>query len=259
MPASWLRPAWGQAGVAGLMTTREGGRSAPPFDSFNLRSALGDDDQAVAGHHALLRAWTGATPVWLRQVHGARVVLLQRSDATPGAPVHEADASVSTEPGLACAVQVADCLPVLMAARGRAVAAAHAGWRGLALGVVEATLSALCEAADCGPGEVEAWLGPCIGPAQFEVGTDVLVAFGAAEARPGARFVPRGVDRPGKWLADLPGLATDRLRAAGVQRITGAGRCTVEERSRFFSFRRDGLTGRMAALVWLGAGARVGD
>lgn len=257
-PPSWLRPAWAQAGVSAVMTTREGGRSLPPFDGFNLRSALGDDDRAVAEHHARLRAWTGATPVWLRQVHGARVVRLRRADVEPGAAVHEADASVSTEPGLACAVQVADCLPVLMAARGRAVAAAHAGWRGLALGVVEATLAALCEAADCGPDEVEAWLGPCIGPARFEVGPDVLTAFDAEPAQPGARFVPCGADRPGKWLADLPALATDRLRAAGVHHVTGAGRCTVGERSSFFSFRRDGLTGRMAALVWLDGGARGG-
>ena len=135
------------------------------------------------------------------------------------------------------------------------MAAAHAGWRGLALGVVEATLAALCEAADCGPSEVEAWLGPCIGPARFEVGPDVLDAYGAGPASPGDRFVPRGAEHPGKWLADLPGLAADRLRAAGVRRVTGAARCTVEERSSFFSFRRDGLTGRMAALVWLDAGA----
>ena len=208
----------------------------------------------MATHHALLRDWTGATPVWLRQVHGARVVRLRAADAAPGAPAHEADASVSTEPGLACAVQVADCLPVLMFAHGRAVAAAHAGWRGLALGVLEATVAALCDAAACGPGEVKAWLGPCIGPRQFEVGADVLAAFGAAPAGDSHRFVGRGPAHPGKWLADLPGLAADRLRAAGVVRVSGAGLCTVEDRSRFFSFRRDGLTGRMAALVWLEGG-----
>ncbi len=237
------------------MSSREGGSSRPPFDGFNLRAGLGDDPAAVAANHRFLQAAAGATPVWLNQVHGARVVPLQPADARPGAPVHEADAAVSTTPGLACAVQVADCLPVLMAARGRAVAAAHAGWRGLAGGVVEATLEAVCHAASCTPGEVEVWLGACIGPRQFEVGPDVLTAFGAdpAAAREGAhrRFSPRGVGHPGKWLADLPGLALDRLSAAGVRTVSAAGLCTVEDRSRFFSFRRDGLTGRMAALVWL--------
>ena len=254
-PASWLRPTWAQAGVSAVMTTREGGRSLPPFDGFNLRSALGDDDRAVAEHHALLRTWTGATPVWLRQVHGARVVRLHPSDAAPGAPVHEADASVSTEPGLACAVQVADCLPVLLAApEGRAVAAAHAGWRGLAGGVVEAALAALCEGARCTPAQVSAWLGPCIGPRRFEVGADVLQGFGKTPAAADPqRFAPAPAAGDGtpRWWAHLPRLARDRLQQAGVQRIHGGEGCTVEERGRFFSYRRDGITGRMAAAVWI--------
>lgn len=256
-PASCLRPVWSDPHTRGLMTSRAGGYSAAPYDSFNLRSGIGDDEAAVAANQRLLAAWCGATPVWLEQVHGPRVVVLEPADARPGAPPHRADAAVSTTPGLACAVQVADCLPVLMAARGRAVGAAHAGWRGLAAGVVEATLATVCEQASCAPAEVEVWLGACIGPRRFEVGADVLAAFGVAPAGQGApvaaRFRPRGADHPGKWWADLPGLAADRLRAAGVERLSGAGLCTVEERSRFFSFRRDGLTGRMAALVWLEA------
>jgi polyphenol oxidase len=159
-----------------------------------------------------------------------------------------ADASLSTEPGIACTVLVADCLPVLLAAPGRrGVAAAHAGWRGLAGGVVEATLAALCDAAGCAPREVSAWLGACIGPRRFEVGADVLQAFGPSHA---SRFNARpGVE--GKWLADLPGLARDHLLAAGVMAISGGAWCSVEDASRFFSFRRDGVTGRMAASIWI--------
>ncbi len=237
------------------MTTREGGSSAPPFDALNLRTGLGDDPAAVSHNLSVLRGVMGVDPVWLRQVHGTRVVQLQAADALPGAAVHEADASVSNIPGLACVVQVADCLPVLMSARGRAVAAAHAGWRGLAAGVVESTLTAVCETGDCAAHEVEVWLGACIGPRQFEVGADVLHAFGVdPAARPdhrSPRFVERGADHPRKWLADLRGLARDRLLAAGVRQITASDTCTVEDRSRFFSFRRDGITGRMAAAIWL--------
>jgi YfiH family protein len=189
--------------------------------------------------------------VHLRQVHGTRVVRIGRGDAEEGAAPHAADAAVTVEPGIACVVQAADCLPVLLAARnGRAVAAAHAGWRGLAAGVVGATVDALCEAAACAPAEVVAWLGACIGPRSFEVGADVLAAF---EAEPGdapQRFTPA---REGKWLADLSGLARDRLAAADVGRIDSADACTVEDASRFFSFRRDGVTGRMAAAVWIEA------
>lgn len=244
------------------MTTREGGISEAPFDRLNLRSGLGDDPLAVEHNHAVLRAAMGAVPVWLHQVHGARVVRLRPEDGRIDAAHPEADASVSTVPGLACVVQVADCLPVLLAAgataKRPAVAAAHAGWRGLARGVVESTLAALCEAATCEPNQVDAWLGACIGPRQFEVGADVLQAFGVdpsadfnSNPGPQARFAPRGADRPGKWLADLAGLARDRLEAAGVYRIRAAQACTVEDGSRFFSFRRDGVTGRMAAAIWI--------
>ena len=249
----WLIPAWAAPGVGALMTTRHGGVSAAPFDSFNLRYQIGDSPEAVACNQARLAYAAGARPVYLNQAHGARVVRLGRADAAPGAPVHDADASVTTLPGIACTVQVADCLPVLFAAPGgRAVGAAHAGWRGLAAGVLEATLREVCEAAGCEPEEVEVWLGACIGPDQFEVGADVLQAFGASTQGGSTRFIPHA---PGKWLADLPQLARDRLLAAGARALQGGGWCTVTEASRFFSFRRDRVTGRMAALVWIDPGS----
>ena len=250
------------------MTTRAGGCSAAPFDSMNLHASGGDAPEAVARNRALLAAAVGATPVFLQQVHGTRVVRLNASDAAADAPVHAADASVTTEPGVACAIQVADCLPVLFAAPdGRAVGAAHAGWRGLAGGVLEATVAAVCEAAGCEPAALQAWIGAGIGPTRFQVGADVVEAFGGRVGREEAsaprldvgsrsassqdlRFVP---EQPGKWLANLPLLAIERLRAAGVSQVGGGTWCTVSEPSRFFSFRRDRVTGRMAAVVWIDA------
>ncbi len=240
----WLRPELPVPGVGALMTTRHGGASAAPFDNLNLKHGIGDDEAAVTRNQALFtEALGGAQPVWLNQVHGTRVVRLTTAD--PQAPMHDADASLTTERGIACTVQVADCLPVLFAARG-GVAAAHAGWRGLAGGVLEATVAALREAT--GTDEVHAWLGACIGPAHFEVGEDVLRAFGADPAQPDpVRFRPA---QPGKWMADLPQLARDRLHACAIA-STGGGRwCTMADASRFFSFRRDRVTGRMAAAVW---------
>ncbi|MEP7101567.1 MAG: peptidoglycan editing factor PgeF [Burkholderiales bacterium] len=252
MHPDWLRPDWQADGVGGLMTTRQGGVSRAPFDSLNLRVAVGDDPHAVAQNQRLLADAIGATPVWLNQVHGARVVRLTGADLGVDAAIHDADGSVTTEPGIACAAQVADCLPVLFAApRGRAVGAAHAGWRGLAAGVLEATLAQVCEAADCAPEEVQTWLGACIGPQQFEVGPDVLEAFGTSPvANDSPRFIAKS---PGKWYADLPALARGRLRAAGILAIFGGAWCSVSEPSRFFSFRRDRVTGRMAAVVWIDA------
>lgn len=242
----WLRPEWAAPGVGALMTTRRGGVSGGDFDSLNLKAGLGDDDVAVRANQARLREAIGAEPVWLDQVHGRDVVRLGSVPASRPC----ADASLSTEPGVACVVQVADCLPVLFAAPGaRGVAAAHAGWRGLAGGVLEATLAALCEATGAAPQDIQVWLGACIGPRQFEVGPDVLRAFGADPTRADTPcFMPH---HPGKWLADLPSLARDRLQAAGAEHVSGGRWCTVEDRSRFFSFRRDGRTGRMAAAVWI--------
>jgi hypothetical protein len=247
----WLVPGWRAPGVGALMTTRRGGCSAAPFDSMNLQHGGGDAAEAVVRNRARFGAATGAAPVYLRQVHGTRVVRLGRADAAPDAAVHEADASISTEPGIACAILVADCLPVLFTApAARGVGATHAGWRGLAAGVLEASVEALCNAAGCAPGELQAWLGPSIGSARFQVGGDVLAAFGAAPAGD-PRFVP---EQPGRWLADLPGLARARLQAIGVVAVSGGGWCTVAEPLRFFSYRRDRVTGRMAAAVWIEPG-----
>jgi YfiH family protein len=248
--ADWLLPDWQTPGVGALMTTRHGGVSQGPFQSLNLRDGPGDDPQAVRQNKLLLHSAIGAQPVFLNQVHGAQVVRLFESDGAADAPVHTADASVTIEPGVACTVQVADCLPVLFAApNGRAVGAAHAGWRGLALGVLEATLASVCKLAVCAPAEVQVWLGACIGPRQFEVGPDVLEAFSASTTGGDtALFVHH---TPGKWLANLPQLARERLRAAGVQAVSGGEWCTVEDASRFFSFRRERVTGRMAAAVWI--------
>lgn len=257
MPADALRPFLSAEGlpaeVGGLMSTRRGGVSRAPFDSLNLRPAglrgdAVDDPASIHENQRRFAGWLeGAQPVYLDQVHGIRVVRLTHADLPPGRGFQQADASITTERGIACTVLVADCLPVLLAAPdGRAVGAAHAGWRGLAGGVVEETLKALCEAAGCEPGEVSAWLGACIGPKAFEVGDDVREAFGqgaASHFRPGVA--------PGKWWADLPALARQRLQLAGVAQVSGGSWCTHSEPTRFFSFRRDRVTGRHAAAIWI--------
>ena len=243
-----LIPDWtAGARVGALMSTRAGGVSAAPFDSLNLGRSAGDERGAVDENRRRFAAALGARPVWLSQVHGARVLRLM-ADTGNASTRAEADAAITTVSGLACTVMVADCLPVLFAApEGRGVGAAHAGWRGLAGGVLEATVAALCEAAACTPRELQAWLGPCIGPRRFEVGADVLDAFGG-----GPHFRPRPrPDGAMRWVADLAGLARERLGAAGLTQISGGAWCTVEDASRFFSFRRDGVTGRMAAAIWL--------
>jgi polyphenol oxidase len=262
-----LRPDWAApACVGAVMSTRAGGVSRPPFDSLNVGAAVGDDASAVAENRRRFAAAIGARPVWLRQVHGTRVVRIGAADAEtddasplvahadpPQASPLVADAAWTDEPGIACTVQVADCLPVLLCtADGRAVAAAHAGWRGLAAGVLEVAVRALCEGAGCAPAQVCAWLGPCIGPRHFEVGADVLQGFGLeplpADA-PCFSYAPRA-DGSARWRADLPALARARLQRAGVRAIAGGVGCTVSEASTFFSFRRDGVTGRLAAAVW---------
>ena len=246
------------------MSTRDGGVSAKPWQSLNLGAAVGDDALAVAQNRARFAAALGARPYWLRQVHGVQVRKLGAVQPRrpgkpdlpdePGEPDEPADAAWTDEPGIACTVQVADCLPVLFAARhGGAVAAAHAGWRGLAAGVLEATLQALQRGAGVAPADVVAWLGPCIGARQFEVGEDVVRAF--AEPADARSFVPRSrADGSARWLADLQQLAQQRLLRAGVGSVSVLPLCTVEDGSRFFSFRRDsatGPTGRMAAAIFL--------
>lgn len=248
-------------GVRALMTGRAGlggsGLSQPPYDAFNLGNHVGDDPVDVAHHRQDLAAALQAQPLWLQQVHGHRVVRLTHG-SLPQLAESPADGVLTTEPRLACTVMVADCLPVLLAApEGRGVAALHAGWRGLAgagdmagRGIVDTGLAALCEAASCDPGDVRAWLGPCIGPTAFEVGADVLAGFSVDPAQRHPRFVRQP---SGRWLADLSGLALDRLRALGVKpnSVDGGTWCTVSDASRFFSFRRDRVTGRQAACIWL--------
>ena len=258
--SAWLWPEWADGALhprlGSVMSCRLGGVSHAPFDSLNLGTAVGDDPISVSANRARFHQICGAQPVFLKQVHGARVVRLTQADALADAVLLEADASATTESGLACTIQVADCLPVLFASPdGRAVGAAHAGWRGLAGGVLQATALAVCELAGCSPADLSAWLGPCIGPRRFEVGADVLAGFGldTQDEQPTPRFVRQlgsGADAP-KWLADLPGLARDRLNALGVVKVSGGQWCTVEDASRFFSFRRDRVTGRMAAAIWI--------
>ena len=260
-----LSPDWpAPAGISALTSTRQGGTSQPPFDSLNLRPpALGADlmgpadaPAAVLANQQRFAVALGATPVWLHQVHSARVVRLLPEHLQAGAPLPQADASISTSPGIACSVLVADCLPVLLCSQdGLAVGAAHAGWRGLAAGVLDNTVAALCQAAACQPQQLLAWLGPCIGPQAFEVGADVLQAFGADPSAEPLRLAdplfcasPRP-DGSARWRADLAGLARRRLQALRVGHISGGGWCTVADVSRFFSFRRDGRTGRMAAAI----------
>jgi YfiH family protein len=257
LPEPWIDPGDALPGAVARMSTRAGGVGSGRFATMNLRCPTAapprDDVEAVvAQNRARFAAALAAPPVWLHQVHGARVVDVGPADAAPGAPVHEADAAITTATGVACTVMVADCLPVLFsAARGRAVGAAHAGWRGLAAGVLEATVDALCTAAGCRAADVQAWVGPGIGPEAFEVGAEVLLAFGADPAAPSPRFRARPrPDGSARWRADLAGLAADRLIALGIGGVAIHGACTVEQASRFFSFRRDGAggpTGRMAA------------
>ena len=235
------------ATVGALMSTREGGVSAGPWASLNLGVAVGDDPAAVAENRQRFQARLGgARPVWLRQVHGTRVLRLGADDL--GRPAPQADAAWTDEPGIACTVQVADCLPVLFAAPdGRAVAAAHAGWRGLAAAVLDATVSALCEGTGVERASLSAWLGPSIGAQAFEVGAEVRDAFEVDAMH--LVFSPRPDGDP-RWRADLAALARARLHRAGVGQVSGGRWCTVSDPSRFFSYRRDGVCGRMAAAVW---------
>jgi len=222
------------------MTTREGGVSQAPWASLNLGDHVGDNPVHVAANRARLRQQLPNEPAWLRQVHSARVVEIGRE------PNPEADAAYSRQSGQVCAVLTADCLPVLFCDRaGSVVAAAHAGWRGLAGGVLEATVAAM----RVPPGEILVWMGAAIGPQAFEVGDEVREAFIAQHAEASEAFVPQPM--PGKWLADIYRLARIRLNHAGVQAIYGGGRCTYQEAEAFYSYRRDGVTGRMASLIWL--------
>lgn len=245
MNSSFIQPDWpAPANIRALVTTRAGGVSIAPFDSLNLGDHVGDVPQAVAENRARLRRYLPAAPVWLQQVHGNHVVDLDH------VPVLACgDASMTRQAQTVCAMMTADCLPVLFCDdTGAVVAAAHAGWRGLAAGVLEATVGAMGVRPEC----IMAWLGPAIGPAAFEVGSDVRDAFLSKD--PGAvdAFVTH--QQPGKWLADIYMLARRRLVRAGVVRVYGGGLCTWHDRARFFSYRRDGVTGRFATLIWRDSG-----
>lgn len=227
--------------VKSLMTMRTGGVSQAPWTSFNLGDHVGDDAAHVAANRARLRRRLPAEPVWLRQVHGVRAVELGHE------PAPKADAAFTREPGQVCAVLTADCLPVLFCDRaGSIVAAAHAGWRGLAGDVLEATVAAM----QVSPEDLLVWLGAAIGPHAFEVGEAVRETFVARHPEAADAFLPHPA-ATGKWLADLYRLARIRLNRLGVHAVYGGGRCTFNEPDNFYSYRRDGVTGRMASLVWL--------
>lgn len=251
MPApAWLDADWpAPPGVRAVTSLRSGdGVSQPPFDRLNLGMNSGDDPAAVRENRRRLRAWLGlpGEPVWLRQVHGTGVVRLHANPGPEAGEGIEADASVTSDPNTVLAILTADCLPVVFAAAdGSEIAAAHAGWRGLAAGVLEATVAAMATP----PPHLQAWLGPAAGPKHYEIGAEVRDAFVARDPGASSAFLPT---RPGHWHADLYALARRRLVAAGVPAIYGGGLCTIADPARFFSHRRDARTGRLVTLAWRG-------
>lgn len=239
MSAAWLVPDWpAPRGIRAATTLRAGGTSGGVFASLNLGAHVGDDPHRVAANRQIIRESLAlpAEPLWLEQVHGTRMMPAKDSED------RRADGSYTRETGVVCAVMTADCLPVLLCDRaGTRVAAVHAGWRGLQAGVLEAAVAAL------GTTEVLAWLGPAIGPKAFEVGEDVRLAFLDRTNKAADAFLP-GAD--GKWLADLYTLARLLLGESGIDEVYGGDHCTHGDPERFFSYRRDGQTGRMASLIW---------
>ncbi|HET9341022.1 MAG TPA: peptidoglycan editing factor PgeF [Casimicrobiaceae bacterium] len=240
----WIVPDWAAPGhVVALSTTKAGG-VAGAFDPGSSRPSDAASPAQVATDRARLASFLPAPPVYLHQVHGTQVAVVDDAKAQRARDVPpQADAAMTRTPCIALAVRAADCLPVLFSDRaGSVVAAAHAGWRGLAAGVLEATLAAMSVA----PQDVIAWIGPAIGPRAFEVGRDVLDAYVALDASDAACFVPHVA---GKWLADLPGLARRRLVRAGVRDVAGGTWCTVSDAARFHSWRRERSAGRMATVI----------
>jgi len=254
--ATLVMPDWpdAPANVGALATTRAGGVSQGPYDDghggggLNLGLHVNDDPQAVAENRARLQSLLPGRPAWIAQVHGKGVV--DAATVSAGQPVRTGDASIAVQAGVVCAILTADCLPVLFADRGgKVVGAAHAGWRGLAGGVLGATLDAMRAA---GAGEITAWMGPAIGPQAFEVGQDVFERFAAALPGVDIGFaLRRHPDAANKYLADMFALARLMLERDGVRSIAGGIHCTATERDRFYSYRRDGVTGRQASLIWL--------
>jgi YfiH family protein len=246
---SWLEPEWpAPPGVRALSTFRSGGVSTARYASLNLGDHVGDSAAAVVENRRRLKAAAGlpTEPAWLTQVHGTNVVDLDAAaELGASGPVGPADAAFTRRRGRVCAILTADCLPIVLAAdSGDLVAAAHAGWRGLAGGVIETTVQALPVA----PERLMAWLGPSIGPKHFEVGAEVREALVKGDLGAEAAFVPNA---RGRFMADLNALARRRLAALGVSRIYGGGQCTYADGERYFSHRRDGVTGRQATLIWL--------
>lgn len=237
----WLVPAWpAPSNVRVVQTLRSGGFSQAPWHSFNLGDHVGDQLEHVKANRAALRTLLPGDPCWLKQVHGIAAV---NADLMPNLP--EGDAAYARQIGHVCVVMTADCLPVLFCDRaGTVVAAVHAGWRGLVAGVLEATIEKMGVPVN----QLLAWLGPAIGPACFEVGDEVRAAFIDQAAVAAQSFSPL---ENGKWLADIYGLARQRLQGAGIGSISGGDFCTVSDPQRFFSYRRDGVTGRMASMIWL--------
>lgn len=250
MRHDWLAPDWPAGpGVRAVCTTRAGGGSTGLYASLNLGDHVGDLPSAVAANRRVVADALDARPVFLKQVHGRHVADLAH-DSRDGT---EADGCVTTQRGIACTIMVADCLPVLFAnATGSVAGAAHAGWRGLAGGVLESVVARFNALAAPGDGASLAWLGPCIGPDAFEVGDEVKAAFESQDALAASMFRPHGA---GKWMADLQGLARQRLQRLGIRCIYGNDGsrewCTVGNPSQFFSHRRDGVSGRFAACIWL--------
>lgn len=247
----FMRATWGQApaNVGTLVTLRGGGASDAPYDDgsggggLNLGMHVGDDPLHVRQNRGLLRSLLPVEPAWLSQVHGTAVVA-----AASAANAPSADASIATRPGVVCAILSADCLPVLLCDRaGRVVGAAHAGWRGLAGGVLEHTVAAMRAA---GADDIMAWLGPAIGPRAFEVGDDVRTAFVGPDPGLAAAFAPIAL-RGGKYYADIYQLARARLQRIGINSVSGGDLCTYSDRRSFYSYRRDGVTGRIGSFIWL--------
>jgi polyphenol oxidase len=261
MSPEFLRPEWpAPPGVRAAFTLRRGGVSAPPFDTLNLGLHTGDGPEAVAENRRRVRRTLQlpAEPVWLQQVHGAQVLRLATAELRGGGQRSPptADGAVTRERGQVCAIQVADCIPVLLAALdGSAVGAAHAGWRGLASGVLAGAVRALGAVSGEHSGIV-AWLGPAIGAAHFEVGEEVHAAFSKSAVARGEAPPPTEAfvrNARGRWQCDLAAIARGQLVSLGVREVYGGTWCTYADAARFFSYRRDGRCGRMAALIWLEA------
>jgi YfiH family protein len=241
LPEHLIFPDWpAPANIKALQTTRLGGISSAPYDSLNLGDHVGDAPLSVARNRMLLNTLLPSEPVWLEQAHGTVVANADMASCLP-----QADACIARHRDAVCVVMTADCLPVLLCdTQGSVVGAAHAGWKGLAAGVVEATVQAM----DVAPHNLMAWLGPAISQQAFEVGAEVRDVFVHADPQAALAFIP---GQHGKWLADLYALARLRLNALGITQIYGGGYCTYREVERFFSYRRDSVTGRMGTFIWL--------